>query len=62
MFQYFYASTKDRKNQLHSYKLVSGETVPTNHEIIDLSIGSRFKFSELIGDEAAKRLKDYVSA
>lgn len=60
MFKYFYASTKDRKGNTHNYKLTSGETVPINHEIVDLSVASRFKLSEMLSDEAIDTLNAFV--
>jgi hypothetical protein len=58
MFHGFYATTKDRKGNEHNYKLRKGEGVPSGHEITDLSVASRFKFSEIIDPEMAKLLKD----
>ncbi len=56
MYQYFYASTKDRKGHVHNYKLTNGDTVPSSHEIVDLSVASRFKFSEIIRSDQADAL------
>lgn len=54
----FYATTKDRKGNEHSYKLNTGEGVPSGHEITSLAVAGRFKFSEIIGDKLAKDLKE----
>jgi hypothetical protein len=54
----FYATTKDKKGHEHSYRLDSSETVPYGHEITDLSVAGRFKFSEIIGDKLTKDLKE----
>lgn len=58
MFHRFYATTKDRKGNEHNYKLSAGEGVPSGHEITNLSVAGRFKFSEIVGDDTAKALKE----
>jgi|KBSSwiStaDraftv2_1062776.scaffolds.fasta_scaffold17064_5 hypothetical protein len=58
MFHQFYATTKDKKGHEHNYRLPAGEAVPSGHEITDLSVAGRFKFSEIVGDKMAKDLKE----
>lgn len=58
MFHQFYATTKDKKGHEHNYRLNAGDPVPQGHEITALSVAGRFKFSEIIGDELAKDLKE----
>jgi hypothetical protein len=58
MFHSYYATTKDRKNNEHNYKLALGEGVPNGHEITNLSVAGRFKFSEIVDAETAQLLKD----
>jgi hypothetical protein len=58
MFHQYYATTKDRKNHEHHYKLNAGEGVPAGHEITSLSVAGRFKLSEIIGDDLARDLKE----
>lgn len=62
MFHHYYATTKDRKNNEHNYRLASGERVPNGHEITSLSVASRFKFAELIGEDKARELKELFPA
>jgi hypothetical protein len=58
MFHQFYATTKDKSGHEHTYKLSAGEGVPKGHEITDLSVASRFKFADIIGNDLAKELKE----
>jgi hypothetical protein len=58
MFHQFYATTKDRKGNEHNYKLPAGDGVPNGHEIVNLAVASRFKFSEIIDSETAQLLRD----
>lgn len=58
MFRQFYATTKDKKGHEHNYKLSTGETVPSGHEITNLSVAGRFKFSEIIDEKTAHALKE----
>jgi hypothetical protein len=58
MFRHFYATTKDRKGHEHNYKLGSGETVPSGHEIVDLSVAGRFKMTEILDEKTVKDLKE----
>jgi hypothetical protein len=51
MFRQFYATTKDRKGHEHNYKLSTGETVPSGHEITNLAVAGRFKFEEMLKPE-----------
>lgn len=57
MFRQFYATTKDKKGHEHNYRLAAGEAVPSGHEITDLSVAGRFKFSEIIDKKTAEDLK-----
>jgi len=54
----FYATTKDKKGHEHNYRLDQNEPVPYGHEIVDLSLAGRFKFTEIIGEKMAKDLKE----
>jgi hypothetical protein len=58
MFHSFYATTKDRKGNEHNYRLPAGTAVPSGHEITNLSVASRFKFSEIVDAETAQLLRD----
>lgn len=58
MFRQFYVTTKDRKGGEHNYKLDSGDTVPSGQEIVNLAVAGRFKFSEVIGEQMTKDLKE----
>jgi len=51
MFKYFYATTKDKKGGEHNYKLGAGDTVPSGHEITDLSVAGRFKLVDMLKPE-----------
>ncbi len=57
MFRQYYATTKDKKGHEHNYKLHAGETVPYGHEIMDLSVAGRFKFSEILDKKTVEDLK-----
>lgn len=57
MFRQFYATTKDRKGHEHRYRLAAEETIPGGHEIIDLSVAGRFKFSEILDQKTVEDLK-----
>jgi len=57
MFRQFYATTKDRKGHEHNYRLGAGETVPNGHEIVNLSVAGRFKFSEILDEKTVQDLK-----
>jgi hypothetical protein len=48
MFHSFYATTKDRKGNEHNYRLPAGTGVPSGHEITSLTVGSRFKLSDIV--------------
>jgi hypothetical protein len=58
MFHGFYATTRDRKNNEHNYKLRQGEGVPNGHEITNLAVAGRFKFAEIVDADTAQLLKD----
>jgi hypothetical protein len=58
MFHSYYATTKDKKNHEHNYRLPAGEGVPNGHEITNLSVAGRYKFAEIVGKETADLLKD----
>jgi hypothetical protein len=51
MFHEFYATTKDKKNHEHHYRLPAGEGVPSGHEITALSVAGRFKFADILKPE-----------
>jgi len=58
MFHSYYVSTKDKKNHEHNYRLPAGEGVPTGHEITNLAVAGKHKFSDIIDPETAQLLKD----
>lgn len=51
MFHGFYATTKDRKNHEHNYRLQAGEGVPNGHEITNLAVASRWKLFDVLSQE-----------
>ena len=57
MFHQYYATTKDKKGHEHNYRLPAGEGVPNGHEITDLSVAGRFKFSEILDQKMVEDLK-----
>lgn len=58
MFHQYYATTKDRKGNEHNYRLPAGEAVPKGHEITNLTVAGRFKFSEIVDEETSDLLKN----
>ncbi len=62
MYKYYYASTKDRRGHTHNYKLTANETVPVSHEIVNLSVASTFKFSELVSADVAAKMRELANA
>ena len=57
MFHQYYATTKDRKGGEHNYRLPAGDGVPFGHEITNLAVAGRFKFSEIVDEKTVQDLK-----
>jgi hypothetical protein len=56
MFRSFYAVTKDRKHNVHQYRLGTGEGVPRGEEIVDLKVAGMFSLGDIVSNEDAAKM------